>query len=171
MRLGASITVLSCLVACGGTSPPAAPDAPPPAPTWVDAGAAPGPTWVDAGAAPGPTWVDAGAAPASEGRRVVVARLVSGPRRVIPCGRVAFIGVYVYEVVEVREGAPLTGRVVVDVLCPDMQTHVGLTPGATHVLTLGPARRGYAGATAPASPAPELPRFEATHLGVYDPGR
>jgi hypothetical protein len=113
-----------------------------------------------------PTRDASAALPGPVERRVVRARFVAGDRAITACGVVAFIGVYVYEVVEVVDGPPLEGRFVADVLCPDFAVTRGLrfVPGQIHQLTLGPAKRSYAMATPPASPAPELPRFEATDL-------
>lgn len=103
-----------------------------------------------------------GAQAAAAEPTTVIAKLESGPRHIIACGYMAFIGVYVYEIETSESGPPLAGRVVVDILCPDfLSGTVKLGPGERHRLVLGPARKDYAGATAPASPAPALPRFEA----------
>jgi hypothetical protein len=97
--------------------------------------------------------------------RTVVARLVSGPSRFPACGIIAFVGVYVYDVEELVSGLPLSGRIVVDLLCPDFYTsQVGFRPGERHRLYLVPASPSYAGTHAPASPLVGAPRFEARWL-------
>jgi len=156
------VCLAGLLIACssggGGTRGPDAAPAPDARVVVADA------TVPDASAADAAAG-DAAAAAAvdTQAPRVVRARLVSGPKHIIACGVIAFIGVYVYEVERVEEGPPLAGRIVVDVLCPDMvgSGKAKLAPGQVHRLRLGPAKREYARATPPASPAPELPRFEA----------
>ena len=104
------------------------------------------------------------------GKQVVIARLVDGERPIIACGVIAFIGVYVYEVESVESGPPRTGRIVVDVLCPDFyRSHkppIGFKLGARHRIELGPAKRTYAMATPPPSPDPKLPRFEGKNISL-----
>ncbi len=97
----------------------------------------------------------------------VVARLVDGERPIVACGVIAFIGVYVYEIESVVSGPPRSGRLVVDVLCPDFYVHrgkVAFKVGERHLLLLARPHRTYAGATAPPSPDPLLPRFQATRV-------
>jgi hypothetical protein len=100
--------------------------------------------------------------------RIVVARLVDGERPIVACGVLAYIGVYVYEIESVKSGPPLSGRITVDVLCPDFylshKPPVRFTRGERHRIELGPVRRSYAQAAPPSSPDPKLPRFEGTHI-------
>lgn len=88
----------------------------------------------------------------------VIARMISAPGPIIACGYIAFIGVYEYEILYAGPGAP-TGRVVVDLLCPDFAHGVAFKAGAIHRFTLSPPQRTYAGAVPPKSPRPALPRF------------
>jgi hypothetical protein len=100
---------------------------------------------------------------------LVVARLVDGERRIIACGVIAFIGVYTYEIESVVSGPARSGRVVVDVLCPDFYLKRGKLEfkiGERHLLTLSRPHRTYAGATAPPSPDPLLPRAQATKVSL-----
>jgi hypothetical protein len=98
-------------------------------------------------------------------RRVVVARLVRGTQGFFACGVLAFVGVYVYQVVSVKQGPPLAGEIVVDVLCPDFYGNADtFQAGRLHRLTLGPAQSEYALTEAPPSPAETAPRFEAIRV-------
>lgn len=99
--------------------------------------------------------------------RTVIARFVKGSPDFFACGVMAFVGVYVYELESTDTKEPLSGQIVVDVLCPDFYVpfyKLKLSPGERHKLSLGPAKRAYAGSIAPASLEPSLPRFEAKKM-------
>jgi hypothetical protein len=90
----------------------------------------------------------------------IVARLVDGERPIIACGIIAYIGVYVYEIESVETGEALSGRLVVDVLCPDfLLGKVKFKVGERHRIVLDKAKKTYAGATPMAPPQSGLPRF------------
>ncbi len=105
------------------------------------------------------------APPQHNAKRTVVARYVSGYRQLPACGVFAFVGVYVFEIVRVEAGPPLSGRFIVDVLCPN---RLHLKPGQVWHMQLRRARRSYAGTLAPAPPAEQAPRFEGTGLTQID---
>jgi hypothetical protein len=103
--------------------------------------------------------------PADKLSRTVIATFVDGERPIIPCGRMAFIGVYVYEIESIEKGGPLSEKIIVDVLCPDFVLEkVKFKKGERHLLTLESAKKSYAGAIAPKSPREGLPRYEATSI-------
>jgi hypothetical protein len=103
--------------------------------------------------------------PADKLPRTVIATFVDGEGPIIACGVIAFIGVYVYEIESVETGEPISGKIVVDLLCPDfLQGKVKLKKGERHLLTLQSAKKSYAGASAPKPPQEDLPRYEAKSI-------
>jgi hypothetical protein len=97
--------------------------------------------------------------------RTVIATFVDGEGAIIPCGRMAFIGVYMYEIESIEKGGPLSEKIIVDVLCPDFVLEkVKFKKGERHLLTLESAKKSYAGAIAPKPPREGLPRYEATSI-------
>jgi hypothetical protein len=91
---------------------------------------------------------------------IIIARLVDGERPIVACGIIAYIGVYVYEIESVETGEALSGRLVVDVLCPDfLLGKVKFKVGERHRIILDTAKKTYAGATPPKPPQSGLPRF------------
>ena len=99
------------------------------------------------------------------GKPTVIATLIDGERPIIPCGRMAFIGVYLYEIEAVKEGEPISGEIVVDVLCPDFYLEkITFKKGQRHLLTLEGAQKTYAGAVAPKPPREGLLRYSAKSI-------
>jgi hypothetical protein len=108
--------------------------------------------------------------PADKLPRKVIATFIDGEKPIIACGVIAYIGVYVYEIDSVEKGDPLSGKIVVDVLCPDFALgKVKFKKGEKHRLELEGAKKSYAGAIAPKPPQEGLPRYSAKSVNPPSP--
>ena len=98
--------------------------------------------------------------------QTVIARLESAPPSP-HCGKSANVSPYVYTLHSLSNGQPLSGRIVVDVQCPELLMkgpNVRRQQGACHAVRLAEARPQYQGTVAPKSPDPTLPRYQAIQI-------
>ena len=101
--------------------------------------------------------------------RTIIATFIEGQDPHIACGYLAVIGSFVYEVESVEKGPPLSGKITVEVLCPNDGKGVKFSSGERHRLNIEVAKKTYAQASPPKSPQPGLPRFEGVSLAPAMP--
>jgi hypothetical protein len=101
--------------------------------------------------------------------RTIIATFIEGKDPHIACGYLAIIGSFVYEVESVEKGPPLSGKITVEVPCPNDRRSVTFSPGERHRLNLEVAKKTYAQASPPKSLQPGLPRFEGVSVAPVIP--